>query len=78
MSLRCGSDGVTMVCLEPRDKMPASPEEIAEAEEEGTKITLRLRPEGVPLREAGHVTAVVLKECTDLYNEEGRFCAHLR
>jgi NADPH-dependent glutamate synthase beta subunit-like oxidoreductase len=32
VSLRCGSDGVTMVCLEPRDKMPASPEEIAEAE----------------------------------------------
>lgn len=34
VALRCGSSDVTMVCLEPREKMPASAEEIAEAEEE--------------------------------------------
>ena len=72
VSLRCGSDGVTMVCLEPRDKMPASPEEIAEAEEEGTKITCSYGPKEF-LSENGHVTAVVLKKCTGLYNAEGRF-----
>ena len=72
VSLRCGSDGVTMVCLEPRDKMPASPEEIAEAEEEGTKITCGYGPKEF-LSESGHVTAVVLKKCTGLYNAEGRF-----
>ena len=72
VSLRCGSDGVTMVCLEPRDKMPASPEEIAEAEEEGTKITCGYGPKEF-LSENGHVTAVVLKKCTGLYNAEGRF-----
>ena len=38
VALRCGSSDVTMVCLEPREKMPASAEEIAEAEEEGTAI----------------------------------------
>ena len=32
VALRCGSSDVTMVCLEPREKMPASAEEIAEAE----------------------------------------------
>ena len=72
VSLRCGSDGVTMVCLDPRDKMPASPEEIAEAEEEGTKITCGYGPKEF-LSENGHVTAVVLKKCTGLYNAEGRF-----
>ena len=61
-----------MVCLEPRDKMPASPEEIAEAEEEGTKITCGYGPKEF-LSENGHVTAVVLKKCTGLYNAEGRF-----
>ena len=72
VSLRCGSDDVTMVCLEPRDKMPASPEEIAEAEEEGAKITYGYGPKEF-LSENGHVTAVVLKKCTGLYNAEGRF-----
>ena len=72
VSLRCGSDGVTMVCLEPRNKMPASPEEIAEAEEEGTKITCGYGPKEF-LSENGHVAAVVLKKCTGLYNAEGRF-----
>ena len=72
VSLRCGSDGVTMICLEPRDKMPASPEEIAEAEEEGTNITCGYGPKEF-LSENGRVTAVVLKKCTGLYNAEGRF-----
>lgn len=31
---RCGAESVAMFCLEPRDKMPASEEEIAEALEE--------------------------------------------
>lgn len=52
--------------------MPASPEEIAEAEEEGTKITCGYGPKEF-LSENGHVTAVVLKKCTGLYNAEGRF-----
>ena len=54
-----------MVCLEPREKMPASVEEIAEAEEEGTKITCGYGPKEF-IAENGHVTAVVLKKCTIL------------
>ena len=46
--------------------------EIAEAEEEGTKITCGYGPKEF-LSENGHVTAVVLKKCTGLYNAEGRF-----
>ena len=72
VALRCGSGDVTMVCLEPREKMPASVEEIAEAEEEGTKITCGYGPKEF-IAENGHVTAVVLKKCTGLYNAEGRF-----
>ena len=72
VALRCGSDDVTMVCLEPREKMPASVEEIAEAAEEGTKITCGYGPKEF-IAENGHVTAVVLKKCTGLYNAEGRF-----
>ena len=72
VALRCGSGDVTMVCLEPREKMPASVEEIAEAEEEGTKITCGYGPKEF-ITENGHVTAVVLKKCTGLYNAEGRF-----
>ena len=72
VSLRCGADAVTMVCLEPRDGMPASAEEIAEAEEEGTSIRCGYGPKEF-VTENGHVTAVVLKKCTGLYNPEGRF-----
>ena len=52
-----------MVCLEPRDGMPASAEEIAEAEEEGTAIRCGYGPKEF-VTENGHVTAVVLKKCT--------------
>ena len=72
VSLRCGADAVTMICLEPRDGMPASAEEIAEAEEEGTAIRCGYGPKEF-VTENGHVTAVVLKKCTGLYNSEGRF-----
>ena len=72
VSLRCGADAVTMVCLEPRDGMPASAEEIAEAEEEGTAIRCGYGPKEF-VTENGHMTAVVLKKCTGLYNPEGRF-----
>ena len=72
VSLRCGAAAVTMVCLAPRDGMPASAEEIAEAEEEGTAIRCGYGPKEF-VTENGHVTAVVLKKCTGLYNPEGRF-----
>ena len=72
VALRCGSSDVTMVCLEPREKMPASAEEIAEAEEEGTAIRCGYGPKEF-LTKGGHVCGVVLKRCTGLYDAEGRF-----
>ena len=72
VALRCGSSDVTMVCLEPREKMPASPEEIAEAEEEGTAIRCGYGPKEF-LTKDGHVCGVVLKRCTGLYDAEDRF-----
>ena len=72
VALRCGSSDVTMVCLEPREKMPASAEEIAEADEEGTAIRCGYGPKEF-LTKDGHVCGVVLKRCTGLYDAEGRF-----
>lgn len=72
VSLRCGSSGVTMVCLEPREKMPAAPEEIAEAEAEGTRVLCGYGPKEF-VTENGSVSAVVLKKCTSLYDADGRF-----
>ena len=37
-SVRCGAAEVSMYCLEPRESMPASAEEAAEAEDEGVAI----------------------------------------
>ena len=72
VALRCGSSDVTMACLEPREKMPASAEEIAEAEEEGTAIRCGYGPKEF-LTKDGHACGVVLKRCTGLYDAEGRF-----
>lgn len=52
--------------------MPASAEEIAEAEEEGTAICCGYGPKEF-LTKDGHVCGVVLKRCTGLYDAEGRF-----
>ena len=69
---RCGAESVTMFCLEPRDKMPASLEEIAEAEEEEVSIHCGWGPKEI-LTENGKVTGVVFKRCTSVWDKEGRF-----
>lgn len=70
---RCGSENVTMLCLEPRESMPASDEEVLEAEEEGTVIKNGWGPKEVLLDEDGKARAVVFKKCTSVFNEEHRF-----
>ena len=69
---RCGAESVSMYCLEPRDKMPASSEEIAEAEEEAVSIHCGWGPKEV-LTENGKVKAVVLKKCVSVWDADGRF-----
>ncbi len=69
---RCGAESVSMFCLEPREKMPASAEEIREAEEEDITVHCGWGPKEI-LTENGHVTGVVLKRCTGVWDESGRF-----
>ena len=69
---RLGSEAVTMFCLEPRDKMPASEEEIEEAMEEGTTIECGWGPKEI-LSENGKVTGIVFKKCVSVWDENGAF-----
>lgn len=71
-SMRCGAQAVAMYCLEPREKMPASKEEIAEAEDENISIECGWGPKEI-LTENGKVTGVVFKKCVSLFDESGRF-----
>lgn len=71
-SMRCGAKEVSMYCLEPREKMPASREEIAEAEDENISIQCGWGPKEI-LTESGKVAGVVFKKCISLFDESGRF-----
>ena len=69
---RCGAESVTMLCLEPREKMPASAEEIAEAEDEGITIRCGWGPKEI-LTENGKVKGIVFKRCTSVWDASGKF-----
>lgn len=69
---RCGSSETLMFCLEGRDSMPASAEEIAEAEEEGIIINCGWGPKEI-LTKDGKVSGIVLKKCISVLDEDNRF-----
>ena len=69
---RCGAESVAMFCLEPRDKMPASEEEIAEALEEDVTIDCGWGPKEI-LTENGRVTGIVFKRCVSVWDKGGKF-----
>ncbi len=69
---RCGAESVSMFCLEPRDKMPASDEEVAEAEEENVSVNCGWGPKEI-LTENGKVTGIVFMRCVSVWGAEGRF-----
>lgn len=71
-SHRVGALKVSMFCLESRETMPASTEEIYEAEEENVEINCGWGPKEI-LTEDGRVTGVVFKKCTSVTDSEGRF-----
>lgn len=71
-NVRCGASEVTMFCLEDRDSMPASAEEIEEARQEGVQIECGWGPKEI-LTENGKVTGIVFKKCTAVKDETGRF-----
>ena len=68
---RCGAESVAMFCLEPRDKMPASEEEIAEALEEDVTIDCGWGPKEI-LTENGRVTGIVFKRCVSVWDKDGK------
>ncbi len=70
---RLGAESVDMLCLEGRNIMPASNEEVAEAESDGVKLSCGWGPKEVLLTEDGHVRGIVFKRCTRVFDEEHRF-----
>ena len=72
VALRLGTSEVHIACLEPRDKMLSSPEEIEEGLEEG--ITLHTSHGFTKiLSENGHVTGVECRDVSSFAFEDGKF-----
>lgn len=72
VSARSGAKKVTMLCLESKDIMPATKEEIKEAEEDGVEIKCGWGPKEV-IVENGKATAIVFKKCTRVFDENKKF-----
>ncbi len=70
--LRCGAAAADMYCLEAREQMPATPAEVAEAEEDGAHVHCGWGPKEI-LTKDGKATAVVFKRCVSVYDAEGKF-----
>ena len=70
-ALRLGAKQVEMVALEKRDEMPAYKEEIEATLAEGITINNGWGPNRII--GDGAVTAIELKECTRVFDENGRF-----
>lgn len=69
---RLGSDGVEMFCLESVEEMPASPEEVEEAEADGANIYNGWGPAEI-ITEGGRVAGIVFRRCLRVFDDEGRF-----
>lgn len=71
-AVRYGADTVSMYCLEQRNEMPASAEEVLEAEEEKIDVQCGWGPKEI-LSGNGKVTGIVLKKCTSVKDSHGKF-----
>lgn len=60
---RLGAQSVKMFCLETREDMPASRDEIREAEEENISVHTSWGPKEVKVNENGEVCGIVFKKC---------------
>ena len=72
-AVRLGAQKVKLVCLEQRDEMPASAEEIARAEEEGVEIYNGWGLKRVISAEDGSITGLESMNCVSVRDENGRF-----
>jgi NADPH-dependent glutamate synthase beta subunit-like oxidoreductase/formate hydrogenlyase subunit 6/NADH:ubiquinone oxidoreductase subunit I len=71
-AVRVGSAEVEMFCLESRAEMPALPEEIDEALEEGIGIENSWGPSRFIVKD-GRVAGVEFKKCVSVFDENRRF-----
>ena len=71
-ALRMGARQVNLVCLESREQMPASEEEIHEGLEEGIHIQPSLGPKQF-IGKNGKVTGLEVVRCTSVFDEQGKF-----
>lgn len=68
------TDGhITMLCLEQRNEMPASDDEVALAQSEAIEIRNGWGPKEILKHEDGTVKAIVFKRCLSVKDESGRF-----
>lgn len=72
VSSRCTEHRISMYCLEQKEQMPASKDEIAEALAENVSLNCGWGPKEI-LVEDGHVTGIVFKKCLRVQDENGRF-----
>lgn len=72
VSARNGAASVDMLCLESEKEMPASAEEVTEANEDGVKIQCSFGPKEILVTD-GKVSGIVFKKCLSVKNAEGRF-----
>ena len=71
-AVRVGASEVSMYCLESRDIMPASQDEIEEAETENISINNSWGPNRIVV-ENGRVSGVEFKKCTKVFDDNHRF-----
>ena len=69
---RLGAKNVKLVCLEKEEEMPATPEEVARAREEGVQI-INSKGLGRIVSEDGKVKGLETKACLSVFNAAGRF-----
>lgn len=72
ISSRCTDNKISMFCLEQRDEMPASVDEISEALEEGIELNPGWGMKEI-LEENGHVSGVIFKRCVRVFDDDHRF-----
>jgi len=70
--VRLGAERVTVACLEQPEEMPAAPEEVSEALEEGIVFEHGVGPRGF-LADGDRVGSVELRRCVACFDEQGRF-----
>ena len=69
---RSGARQVSMACLESLETMPAIPEDIEQAHEEGITILPSWGPQRVVERD-GVLTGMAFVRCTSVFDKDGRF-----